>query len=173
MWRILSLTTLLGVVVITACQPISIETGEPLIGATNPAFTQAPERSSQGTNTPERSKEIMTKVPERIQPTPEMTPVTGEVPQGLLDSILKDLTERSSVSIDKISVIQAQEIIWPDGSLGCPQPGMMYTQAIVDGYRVILQVGEKQYDYHASKTGFFFLCENSIPSNPLSGTPDS
>jgi hypothetical protein len=39
----------------------------------------------------------------------------------------------------------------------------MYTQALVDGYWVVLAVGEQEYDYRASDTGYFFLCEGLHP----------
>jgi hypothetical protein len=124
-------------------------------------------------DTPDRSDKTVTKNPERVPPTEPATPVTGEIPIELLNSILKDLTVRSGVALEKISVIQAQEIIWNDGSLGCPQPGAMYTQALVNGYWVILEVGNQKYDYRATKTGYFFLCEGGQPPISPPGTPKS
>jgi hypothetical protein len=97
-------------------------------------------------------------VPTEINPT--SPPVTGEVPEDLLAAILADLAERVGVAVGDITVIRGQEIVWSDGSLGCPQPGMMYTQALVSGYWVVLQAGETDYDYRASQTGYFFLCES-------------
>ncbi|MDH3463085.1 MAG: hypothetical protein OEM32_05605, partial [Acidimicrobiia bacterium] len=47
---------------------------------------------------------------------------------------------------------------WTDGSLGCPEPGMSYTQTLVDGWQVLLQVGERLFDYHAGADGIPFLC---------------
>jgi hypothetical protein len=34
--------------------------------------------------------------------------------------------------------------VWNDGSLGCPEPGMMYTQALVNGYWLIIEAGVKR-----------------------------
>jgi hypothetical protein len=56
-------------------------------------------------------------------------------------------------------VIRDQAVTWSDGSLGCPQPGVFYTQALVPGYWVVLQVGDQEYDYRASERGHFVLCE--------------
>ena len=33
-----------------------------------------------------------------------------------------------------IDVVLYEDVVWRDGSLGCPQPGMAYTQALEDGY---------------------------------------
>ena len=37
---------------------------------------------------------------------------------------------------------------WPDSALGCPKPGMAYTQAIVPGYLALLKHGKNQYRVH-------------------------
>ncbi len=103
--------------------------------------------------------------PERV-PEQTGTAVTGEAPAGLLEAILADLAERLGISSDEIQVIRDEEVVWADGSLGCPQPGMMYTQALVPGYQVVLQAGGQQYDYRATQRGTFFLCEGGGVQRP-------
>jgi hypothetical protein len=115
----------------------------------------------------------MTKLPERVPPTAATTPVTGEVPAQLLDAILKDLAGRSDATADSIAVTQAQAVIWNDGSLGCATPGEVYTQAIVKGYWVILEVAGRKYDYRVAESGYFFLCERGFRPSPPAGTPSS
>jgi hypothetical protein len=48
-----------------------------------------------------------------------------------------------------ILVVQATAQEWPDASLGCPQPGMMYAQVITPGYQIILEAAGRRYDYRA------------------------
>jgi hypothetical protein len=98
---------------------------------------------------------------EQVTPGDLSPPVTGEVPASLLEDIRADLAQRSGVTQEAILVIRDQAVTWSDGSLGCPQPGVFYTQALVPGYWVVLQVGENQYDYRASESGYFFVCEGS------------
>jgi hypothetical protein len=86
-------------------------------------------------------------------------PVTGEAPASLLEDIRADLAQRSGADREEMVVIRDQAITWNDGSLGCPQPGVFYTQALVPGYWVVLQVGEVEYDYRATERGYFVLCE--------------
>ena len=62
------------------------------------------------------------------------------------------------VSIAEVSVDRAQAVTWSDGSLGCPEPGQMYTQALVDGYWVVLRAGGQEYDFRASQRGEVKLC---------------
>ena len=87
--------------------------------------------------------------------------VTGEVPAGLLNSIIEDLLTSEKIQRDNITVERAESAIWPDGALGCPKPGEMYTHAQVQGYWVVLQSSGKDYDYRASTKGYFRRCNNS------------
>jgi hypothetical protein len=59
-----------------------------------------------------------------------------------------------------VKIVDAHEETWSDGSLGCPEPDMMYTQALVDGYQVIVEANGTQLDYRGSGPGQFRLCEN-------------
>jgi hypothetical protein len=86
----------------------------------------------------------------------------SEVPGALLDKMRAQLATEQGVSAGDIKVISAQSVNWPNGALGCPKPGMMYTQAIVPGYRVELEAGGKRFTYHASTRGAVKRCEGRI-----------
>ena len=38
-------------------------------------------------------------------------------------------------------MVSVEEVTWRDGSRGCAQPGMAYTQALIDGSRITLRAG--------------------------------
>jgi hypothetical protein len=96
----------------------------------------------------------------------EATQVTGEVPQQLLALFRDDLARRALVKPDTITVVSATEQQWPDGSMGCPKPGEMYTQMIVPGYRVVLQAAGEKYAYHSDQRGKFIVCANGLALPP-------
>ena len=83
--------------------------------------------------------------------------VIGEVPPRLLEAVIADASSVSGG--DEVEVVVAEARVWNDGSLGCPRPGELYTQAIVDGYRVVLSVGDQELDYRLTAEGPFRLCE--------------
>lgn len=91
--------------------------------------------------------------------TPAGAPITGEAPREFVDKVIDDLASRNSIDRAAITVISDEAVEWKDGSLGCPQPGMVYPQVIISGYRIILGIGDGRYDYHLSDTGRFVLCE--------------
>lgn len=101
-------------------------------------------------------------------PTTEGSSVSGQVPEDLIGIIFADVAQRSGSAESDFVVLRADAAIWNDGSLGCPIPGESYTQAIVNGYWVVIEAGGLEYDYRATDRGFFKLCEGggSPPSNP-------
>lgn len=95
------------------------------------------------------------------------------------ESARADLANRFDVEESSVQVAVAEFVTWSDGSLGCPQPGMFYTQALVDGSRVVLEHGGRFFAYHAGVDEKPFLCESeaddgghdSVP--PLEGAVSS
>ena len=77
----------------------------------------------------------------------------SSVPQSTLDAALDDAATRTSIDRAKITVVSAASVTWSDGSAGCPEPGMMYTQALVPGYRIVLRAGDQVLNYHAGRSG--------------------
>lgn len=96
--------------------------------------------------------------------------VIGEVPDELLDRIYADLEQKSKANRSEFTLLTAEFVRWPDGSLGCPEPGQVYTQAIVDGYRVVIEHTGRTYDYHASANGYFKICSGFRPSGEQNPT---
>lgn len=79
-------------------------------------------------------------------------------PEPLLAPVLADAGKRSGMATGELVVTGSWRRTWSDGSLGCPQPGMHYTQALVPGWQVIVTAGNRTLDYRLSDRGYFFLC---------------
>lgn len=65
-------------------------------------------------------------------------------------SAVEQLARHLAVDVAAITVLRAEEVDWPDGSLGCPLPGMRYRQALVNGSFVQLRAGDRLYNYHGA-----------------------
>ena len=96
--------------------------------------------------------------------TTTAAPTSGEVPNAFVAEIVADASRRSGATIDEMSVALAEVVQWNDGSLGCPEPGAVYTQAIVDGFRIIVESPNEEFDYRTSGTDFFIVCVGGIGS---------
>lgn len=96
-----------------------------------------------------------------------MKPVTLN---SIVAAARADAAQRTGLAPDALVLVDAQAVTWPDGSLGCPQPGRHYTMALVPGYRVRLRSPTALFDYHASARGSLVLC---APGNSVNPVPNS
>lgn len=115
-------------------------------------------------------------------PLEETTPIVQPAPgnPGLKEPVIQamlDLSARVSADMDDIELVSLLEVTWRDGSIGCPEPGVAYTQALVPGQQLILEANGVEYHYHSGKDGIFKYCGDpvppleSMPINPLEPIP--
>ncbi len=78
---------------------------------------------------------------------------------GLVDLAIKDLASRLKAPVSQIEMLRFETVTWPDSSLGCPQPDMLYSQAQVEGYCIRLRHNGKVYEYHGCEDRAPFFCE--------------
>lgn len=90
--------------------------------------------------------------------TSEPAPVPGADAPDVRASV-DDLASMLGVDASDVTVVAVQEVTWRDGSRGCAKKGMFYTQALIDGSRITLQVDGTPYEYHSGGSGRPFLCE--------------
>ncbi|HSL43328.1 MAG TPA: hypothetical protein VK897_07845 [Anaerolineales bacterium] len=102
------------------------------------------------------------------QMTPSQPTSSDPALQGLIEAARENLSQRLNIPQTQINLIEAKSVIWPDSSVGCPQPGVRYKQVQEDGALIILQVRRVVYEYHAGGTRGLFLCEKNDkdPSTP-------
>jgi hypothetical protein len=129
---------------------------------TEPAPTTSAPLSSSG--------RPLTTVPGAVTPDPSVPPTSpGFVPTGSTDEerAIADLADRFGVEPSAITTVSVEEVTWRSGAIGCPQPDMNYTQSLVPGTRVVLELDGTQYEYHAGGGRSIFLCED--PESPVEG----
>ena len=97
----------------------------------------------------------------------QLTPSSGT--QALVEQAKEDLAQRLSISTEQISLVEADAVVWPDASLGCPQLGIEYTQVTTPGYWILLEASGSQFPYHSDRGTQLFLChqEESSPLFPV------
>ena len=110
--------------------------------------------------------ELPTEIVEPISPispvAEEMDAVVDNFPGSELpvNAAIADLSEKTGVPEDQISVVSIEAKDWPDSSLGCPEEGFMYAQVITPGFLVVLEADGQQFNYHTDATGQnVVLCE--------------
>jgi hypothetical protein len=91
--------------------------------------------------------------------------------QPMLEQIRADAAQRAGVALDHVKVRTVESVTWSDGSLGCPEPGMMYTQALVRGYRIRVDAAGTMLLYHAGVQSTFVHCPPERAQEPSSVDP--
>ena len=68
-----------------------------------------------------------------------------------------DLVERFGLSPGAVKLAEIGRAEWGDTSLGNPEPGMAYAQVITPGFTMVLESGERRYEYHTSTDRVVFV----------------
>ena len=98
------------------------------------------------------------------QPVEEAYPVVAPRPgvpdpvTAVAHQVSQDLAQRLNLDISEIITINTEEREWPDSSLGCPSPDLIYLAVITPGYQIILEASGVSYDYHTDTQGNYILC---------------
>ena len=137
-------------------QPTQLPTPEPVVE--EPVLVQ-----------PEPTETVM------VKPTVVEKPMnnSGTIPipeDPLLNSFVTtardDLAKHLAVPAGQIDLVELSSVTWRDGSLGCPKPGMIYTQALVEGMLIRFRSGGIIYEYHSGGKRQAFYCENPTKALP-------
>lgn len=104
------------------------------------------------------TRSLILKAWNKLRPTPTPTPspkVNISPAEGLstdqanyVKLAIDTLSSKLKIKKDNIVVISVKDYQWNDSSLGCPQKGKLYIQAITPGYLIELSVAGKNYIYH-------------------------
>ena len=115
--------------------------------------TEGPAMPAPGENPTSSRPPFRTASPAPLGPTGS----AADLPPAKWDALLADLSARGVTG--EPDVVSAERVQFSSGALGCPAPGMSYTQALVDGYRVVVRVGDRTFDYRFGTGDEPRLCE--------------
>lgn len=60
-----------------------------------------------------------------------------------------DLARRLDVGVEEIEVLEVTRVTWPDACLEAPRPGEACAQVLTDGFKIVLSVEGRAYEYHS------------------------
>lgn len=115
----------------------------------------------------------ITPPPTGVKPTPRIIPGPG-IPNpsaAASNRAAVNLADELRLDVESVEVVSVEAVEWRDSSLGCPKPGQNYMSVITPGFRVVLQAGGQQYEYHTNQDGTILVqCQSAGGSS--SGTVD-
>ena len=142
------------------------------LGACLQAAAAEPARPAEGIAPPKRLPDPV--VRDMVVP-PAADPVsTTALPRELRRAVVADAAKFLEVAESSVVLTRAEQVTWPDGALGCPRPGMSYSQALVPGFRVVARSVERQVVYHTDSRASVVRCAEPVPlrgQRPADGAP--
>jgi hypothetical protein len=93
-----------------------------------------------------------TPVEPTLAPTESPTHIPVDIPPAQLKAV-EALAQALGVDPGEVKILSSEAVDWPDGCLGAARPGMMCTQMIVPGFRILLEAGGVQYEYRTNQDG--------------------
>lgn len=104
--------------------------------------------------------DLPTTEPTPTQPAPTTTPVppptSTHIPVDIPPAqraAVQALAAALGLSVDQIKLVSIEAVDWPDGCLGVRRVGVLCTQVITPGFRIVLEANGKPYEYHTSADG--------------------
>jgi len=134
-----------------------------------PSFSQTDGQSNMAGDMLDKAKQAQAS----SMPNPFEHKVSNMDKSQQIEFAKGDLSEMMDVDAKAVKLLLAQAVTWRSGALGCPAPGMNYTQALVKGMRIVLQSDGKKYHYHAKANGKPFYCEASRAESPTANSGDA
>lgn len=81
---------------------------------------------------------------------PETTPQPvdpTEVGQQVMAALVH-ITDELDMELASVTIVNVEHKLWPDASLGIPEPGVAYVQALTPGYVMQIQAGDRNFTVH-------------------------
>lgn len=78
---------------------------------------------------------------------------SSKIPEKVVDSVRQEISKRDRTDASQLKVMEATPKSWPDGCLGLAKPDEICTQALVEGWRIVMSDKEKSWTYRTDATG--------------------
>ncbi|HKU88261.1 MAG TPA: hypothetical protein VJP84_00600 [Steroidobacteraceae bacterium] len=101
-----------------------------------------------------------------------LTVSTTAIPVSVRRAVVADAARRFKVPESNVVLTRAEQVTWPNGALGCPEPGTMYTQSLVPGFRVVAKTSSGVLLYHTDTQGDVRNCRVHEGVDPPQSLPD-
>lgn len=78
---------------------------------------------------------------------------SNNLPKPIADAVLQDASRRLGGTTSGLRITEAIRKSWPDGCLGLNEPGTFCTQALVEGWLVVVEGRQQRLVYRTGETG--------------------
>ncbi len=84
-------------------------------------------------------------------------------------AVIADVSKRTGIPTEKLKITQYSRQTWPNGCLGLSKPDEICTQALVEGWRVVVAGNNRRWVYRSDRNGRILRLESPKKSTSFSG----
>ncbi|GAB4456589.1 MAG: hypothetical protein Kow0070_06940 [Anaerolineales bacterium] len=103
--------------------------------------------------------------PNPSYPNPDDNPAADLTPAQ--QAALALLSQTLNLPSDQLTIASTEAVTWSNGCLDVERPGMMCTQALVEGYRIIIEANGREYEVRTNQTGSMAVIANGTDAGSL------
>ncbi|PSF33187.1 hypothetical protein C7H19_20470 [Aphanothece hegewaldii CCALA 016] len=83
-----------------------------------------------------------------------------QLPASVLKAVQNDLSKQTNLPAEEFKLMNATHESWTDGCLGLAKPDEMCSQALIDGWRVVITREKQTWVYRTDTNGRVIRQEN-------------
>ncbi len=110
----------------------------------------SPTETMSSTPTAGASYPPPTVLPTQVHPTPTHIPVDLTPAQM---AAIQEVSKKYNLPIDQIDIANTEAVTWPNGCLGVVIPGVLCTDVVTPGFRIMLSASGQQFEIHTNQDG--------------------
>ena len=88
-----------------------------------------------------------------VTPAPEIPQTQESLSNSLANHVLEEVSSQTKIPFKNLSIIEANRETWSDGCLGLGQPNELCTQALVEGWQIIISDSNQTWTYRTDLGG--------------------
>ncbi len=96
---------------------------------------------------------------------------SSQLPSRVANAVIVDLSKQTGIPAGQLQVTQYSRQTWSNGCLGLAKPGEICTQAVVEGWRVVLSNGQHNWVYRSDRNGRVLRLESQSTANNSTNLP--
>nr|WP_323292724.1 hypothetical protein [Crocosphaera sp. XPORK-15E] len=74
-------------------------------------------------------------------------------PNTVITAVTEQIAQQTGLKTDALQIQETEVKTWSDGCLGLAKPDEFCTQALVEGWRIVVTDGQKTWVYRTDQTG--------------------
>ena len=86
--------------------------------------------------------------------------IVGSLSDRVANAVITEVSKQTGISPNNLKITQYSRQTWSNGCLGLSKPGEICTQALVEGWRVVVSGNKRTWVYRSNRNGQILRLES-------------